>query len=41
MHATGPADSPQVIQRGVWYRFEHELGLNSNYESSCNELAGA
>jgi hypothetical protein len=41
MRAQDPAGDPQTIQRGVWYRFEHELDLNTNYDSSRNETSGA
>ena len=29
-----------MIQRGVWYRLEHELTMNTNYNSSANQLSG-
>jgi hypothetical protein len=41
MHAQDPKGDLQVIQRGVWYRIEHELGLNTNYISAQNNASGA
>ncbi len=41
MHAQDPKGALQVIKRGVWYRFEHEINLNTNYDSSKNEYSGA
>jgi hypothetical protein len=41
MHSQDPKGMIQSIQRGVWYRFEHELVLNSNYSTSRNALSGA
>jgi hypothetical protein len=40
MHATGPSSS-DPIQRGVWYRFEHEVISNTNYSTSAGQLSGA
>jgi hypothetical protein len=41
MHSQDPKGMIQSIQRGVWYRFEHELVLNTNYSTSRNALSGA
>jgi hypothetical protein len=41
MHAQDPKGALQVIKRGVWYRLEHEISLNTNYDSSRNEYSGA
>jgi hypothetical protein len=41
MHAEDPKGMIQSIQRGVWYRLEHELVLNTNYDTSRNAQSGA
>jgi hypothetical protein len=39
MHRTDPAAKP--LPRGVWYRVEHELVLNTNYDPRPGQLSGA
>ncbi|WP_027132856.1 hypothetical protein [Geminicoccus roseus] len=41
MHAYDPSGDTQLIQRGVWYRFEHELILNPKFDSSPGTRSGA
>jgi hypothetical protein len=41
MHAQDPKGVIQSIQRGVWYRLEHELVLNSSFDTARNAASGA
>ncbi|WP_159714189.1 polysaccharide lyase [Geminicoccus flavidas] len=41
MRAVDPNGWSEVIKRGVWYRLEHELVLNTRYETLNNLKSGA
>jgi hypothetical protein len=41
MHAVDPKGSSQLIERGRWYRFEHELILNPKFDLAPGEKSGA
>ncbi|WP_027133169.1 hypothetical protein [Geminicoccus roseus] len=41
MRAVDPGGWTEVIQRGVWYRLEHELVMNSRFETVNNLASGA
>jgi hypothetical protein len=40
MHTSGPSTS-DFIQRGTWYRFEHEVISNTDFSTSPGQLSGA
>jgi hypothetical protein len=41
MHAVDPKGLSQLIERGVWYRFEHELILNPKFDLVPGDRSGA
>ena len=41
MHAVDPKGQTQLVERGVWHRFEHELILNPKFDLSPGEKSWA